>query len=755
MARTMTRALTVAIVVTVVGATAMPAAAEVWHLATDGDDSADGRAPQTAWRSPTRAFAALRAGDTVVVGDGLHHWGGQIHVVGTAKAPVTIRALHSGKAVFVGSFNKQSLRWRRTRIDGVFRALHRHGEPLAAFDRDHRSAGTTAAPMYRGLSIGDCRYRAHCWAYDEGLREVYVRLADSTTPTAGRVVFARHSRGLVVGVRGNKRSQHLHIEGLTFRYYSDAAVWAAAASHVRLAHVWMESVGQGFVAFDSPMAEVVDSVVMGACEPTADDDAAVMFLGRSANGHAARNVIIDACDGGIRGQGAPSGAVVRDNVVFAARHPLYFKSTGYPSVADGNLLIGGRIDEWPKKKPTKGRNTLLAVNVVDNRPEKEKDRWCAARGRCARRALRAVAAKMRGATRRAVSEVIRLMARRTVPFSRQHLPKVASHRGDGPSRTVYVSPTGDDAADGLSRTGAWRTLDRAMEAVGPGDTVVLLPGVHRGELVARTSGLPCRPITVRGLIDQPAVLDGARLARYLVRLHGVRHLRFANLVLRGVNNVAQGAVLLDGAHDISFSRCFFDGRGGIGAALHARYNTENSLHVSDSVMLGNWWAIRWYHGHLTARHNVFDVGMFGAVQLFRRRSVRAVLENNAVTSAVPHKRHRGGFLVATPDAALVRCNHNAWFFQQGDHHEQIVKIGSHALSGRDGLALWQRASGNDRRSVIVADPGFVGWRFDQQRQMKAGLAHDLRAWRLRPDSPLRGAGTDGSSIGLRPPPPSQ
>src|SRR5438132_4753493 len=63
------------------------------------------------------------------------------------------------------------------------------------------------------------------------------------------------------------------------------------------------------------------------------------------------------------------------------------------------------------------------------------------------------------------------------------------------NRTLYVdAANGDDAQDGLSPSGAWRTLDKANVSVVAGDTV-LLQGTFTGQRVAPTvSGTAARPV---------------------------------------------------------------------------------------------------------------------------------------------------------------------------------------------------------------------------------------------------------------------
>lgn len=69
-----------------------------------------------------------------------------------------------------------------------------------------------------------------------------------------------------------------------------------------------------------------------------------------------------------------------------------------------------------------------------------------------------------------------------------------------PARVFYLSPTGDDSADGLAPGSAWRTLGRASRAVlAPGDRLLLQGGSSfEGTLVldSTDAGDPARPVVV-------------------------------------------------------------------------------------------------------------------------------------------------------------------------------------------------------------------------------------------------------------------
>ncbi|MFZ4660522.1 MAG: extracellular solute-binding protein [Caldilineaceae bacterium] len=79
-----------------------------------------------------------------------------------------------------------------------------------------------------------------------------------------------------------------------------------------------------------------------------------------------------------------------------------------------------------------------------------------------------------------------------------------------PPRQVYVARNGDDQATGDTPLTAFATLQHALNQVQPGDTIHLLPGDYRENVVSAVDGRADAPITIMGSDD--AILRGSDAA---------------------------------------------------------------------------------------------------------------------------------------------------------------------------------------------------------------------------------------------------
>ena len=128
--------------------------------------------------------------------------------------------------------------------------------------------------------------------------------------------------------------------------------------------------------------------------------------------------------------------------------------------------------------------------------------------------------------------------------------------------TLYLSPTGDDAAAG-TQAAPWRTFTHAVSVMKPGDTFILTEGTYRVEPVLIThGGTREAPIFFRSEKDNTVTLDrgkpfdGSRGGLFVLRGPECGFLSFSGLKI--VNAGAAFEVDL-GAHDIEVSDCEITG----------------------------------------------------------------------------------------------------------------------------------------------------------------------------------------------------
>ncbi|MCB2230792.1 right-handed parallel beta-helix repeat-containing protein [bacterium] len=189
--------------------------------------------------------------------------------------------------------------------------------------------------------------------------------------------------------------------------------------------------------------------------------------------------------------------------------------------------------------------------------------------------------------------------------------------GGGNAATYYVSPTGNDGANGQSVGAAWLTIDRGdrMGVLAPGDTVLILPGTYFPTTTPAlsTSGTALDPVVYICMSDSAAVLDGGNQSFEAIRIEG-DYVTVSGLEITNYNSTA---VLVTGDnvgitrgyfHDVSlhgistsgssgtFTRNLIVGCGGHGVSIGAsglnnrvynntiHSNTLNGVDISPPVV---------------------------------------------------------------------------------------------------------------------------------------------------------------------------
>ena len=75
--------------------------------------------------------------------------------------------------------------------------------------------------------------------------------------------------------------------------------------------------------------------------------------------------------------------------------------------------------------------------------------------------------------------------------------------------TYFVAPNGSDAANGTSSDIPLKTIQKAVERAGPGDSVLIRAGTYREEIEVKNGGTADKPLTIAGYKDELPVLKGS------------------------------------------------------------------------------------------------------------------------------------------------------------------------------------------------------------------------------------------------------
>ena len=113
----------------------------------------------------------------------------------------------------------------------------------------------------------------------------------------------------------------------------------------------------------------------------------------------------------------------------------------------------------------------------------------------------------------------------------------------------FVATNGNNAFDGLSRTSAWRTLQRAIDGVGPGDTIRVMSGTYSGAAI-RVSGTAAAPITLRADDGADVTLNARGPSNW--------HSSVLELEIGGTNQVAHWTI--EGLRVVNSGRYGIDAR---------------------------------------------------------------------------------------------------------------------------------------------------------------------------------------------------
>lgn len=279
------------------------------------------------------------------------------------------------------------------------------------------------------------------------------------------------------------------------------------------------------------------------------------------------------------------------------------------------------------------------------------------------------------------------------------------------ARTFYVAPDGDDANDGLSRANALRTICRAADRVGPGDTVLLATGDYPETVRIRTAGTSTRPITFRCIAGEKPTLQLAYLplSFELVRKPDIR---FDGLYFEGQDMWREGFVLQESPR-VQITRC-----------MDTMVSAANSpdLLVKNCVILGGWNAV----GISNSAGSIIENNFIASTILRDVSASSAVtVRKNIFSECIRNKMHQ----TLTQMSGDVTESDNCFYIQR----PETDKLAVNNLE----LPIYQYQTGSNSLAANPMTPAGTGF---YQGWPRAGHDEFDQCWTANPDLILRDIG---------------
>ena len=264
------------------------------------------------------------------------------------------------------------------------------------------------------------------------------------------------------------------------------------------------------------------------------------------------------------------------------------------------------------------------------------------------------------------------------------------------------------------------TLNEAALAVMPGDTVLVLPGTHTGQFMPARSGLPGKPITIKGMPG--AVIDGLSFYAPFIDVSGKKHyvidgLTFANPESESRSNL----IVFNKAADVTIKNCraeydWMAGGFAMGTAC-------DGIRIVNNISKGGDYPITLSGKNLyVANNTIVDATMMSLlVWGFEDISIK---DNIFYRPCIYNKRNTA---MMFNDNGRIVSDGNVFWSPIKEHPVggTLRNRAGKVLKKSNTLKEWQEISGNDMHS-LDADPMFVDY--------------EKGDFRLKEGSPAKGKG---------------
>jgi len=745
-----------------------------YYVSLAGDDKADGLSWDGAWRHVAHGVSRLKAGDTLVIGEG--EYLEKPMVMDRAKGPtgepgrpITIMAAPR-RRVSVTCAQKPALtRAPRTQFTWQGAANLGRGQGCA-WETD------TRIMLQRVATVAMVDELPATWCWDKDSKTVYVHFSDSRGAAVHGVavrsgktsasVFRSDACGLTVG------ASYVRLQGLRFEY--DNACVAIQGRRVS---------GEG----DEAVYSGGDHITIQDCSFSSSWFAGLLLK------QGAHWILVKECYGVMNG--ARGSFLLNDA---GARHVLFLRNRVDPSPQTIRTLGWSHhygISTYGKE----GRDYFLVGNILNGRLSFRTKFMCRAAvlqgnvltGACGfvpctyytlkyapedRIMVRnnvllrnmglygrprpdgGAAVDWAGSDTVFVNNYVPSSAKGSVPIAEARFadPAYFDYRlqADSPlkgkalgggdvgahrrseGRLVYVSPAGSDEHAGATDRAPLKTLAKATAGLKAGDTLYLMPGEYAGALVVAAAGTEAQPIRVRAHGKKKATLPAARLEGVRIELEGVTVAGKDGdgIVVTGRSNALKSCVVRDfagagvrlsGATAASVLNCTIV-RNGVGISLGE--GTREAV-VRDCILAANAtralaFADGAREGFLGSNNNYWGDGLDAARIAGERRSVAA--DPRFVNAA------DNDFRLAwdSPAAHLGPFGGPAGAFGAATRLPEIEEVSVSNISATAASVTWRTPQDDSTGIVEWRTKGEESWR--RTRPGPQGAVHGIGLRGLKP-----------------------
>ena len=266
------------------------------------------------------------------------------------------------------------------------------------------------------------------------------------------------------------------------------------------------------------------------------------------------------------------------------------------------------------------------------------------------------------------------------------------------------------------------TLAEAAAAAIPGDTVKLLPGVHKGFFEPLRSGRAGKPITLTG--EGKATMDGQYFYAPMINLKNKHHIIIDGVkFLKPESTVRQGIIRAEGGSNVTIRNCHaprFSDNAGPFALIR---NVPGTL-IENNIIHGGDYPIATVGKNIKIKRNTIVDATMISLSLWDSADLE-ITDNIFYRPCVPSKRNPALTFFAVKGKIVSEGN---VFWSPHPHHPAGGRFRDgkgRILKDAKTLEEWRKISGLDKTS-IHADPMFVDYKKGD--------------FRLKPGSPAKGKG---------------